>query len=390
MAASEDGSKVVLFGGTEDGNMYFNTIYILDVSSGKWKQGQEAPVARTRMACAVHSYQFIAWGGSSGGNRNTMLNNLPIVYNLNDDKWTDNYNADEKLRHNNTGAIIGGLFAVLVIAGGVGVFVMKKRQRQKHEEEAAYQADAMAAAAISEDHDSNIKVLAQSPQMTYGNASGYEGYGNEYQMNKMDMNGHYQNGSYDGVGPVHGYHDGMSGAGIVGDPNLQYYHSPSMSAGGMEKSPGAYSHLSPAMLYTGVPNTPQMQSPAVLYAGVSHTPQIQSPAVVYLHQQPEGNPFMSPEDYHRPPPHLSAPSVSSSVTLSPSPFMTATMAMSAKATEYQAPSQSNPFQTPVQQYQSPVWTTATYQAYPSPSPGARAPQAIPETKNEFISLHCLK
>ncbi|KAG0308159.1 hypothetical protein BGZ97_000144, partial [Linnemannia gamsii] len=102
MAASDDGSKIVLFGGTQDSNnVFFNSIYILDVKSGKWKQGTSAPTARTRMACTFHSYQFIAWGGSSGGQRSTMLNNVPIVYDLNSDKWVEAYDASNTEKKTN-------------------------------------------------------------------------------------------------------------------------------------------------------------------------------------------------------------------------------------------------------------------------------------------------
>ncbi|KAF8928249.1 hypothetical protein BGZ58_009792 [Dissophora ornata] len=302
MAASADGSKVVLFGGTVDGNTFFSTIYILDVSSGKWKQGQSAPTTRTRMACAFHSYQFVAWGGSSGSSRTTILSNSPVTYNLNQNTWTDNYNANEKQKTTNVGAVVGGIVAVVVIFAGVGVFWMKKRQRRR-EEDAAFRSDAMAAAAMShgEQHlhdDSNVKVLA-----------------NEYPLDNV------------GTGAVGGYHDGSSTTALGGasaDNNDRYY-----TVTVAEKISSPYNHP---------------YSPVNSYGSAAAT---QSPPVAYIPHSPDPNPFMSPYEH-------------SSATPTQSPFMTANY-------------------DPFQQYQQPT----NYQGQPSPSPGARSPQAIPESS--FVS-----
>ncbi|KAG0286990.1 hypothetical protein BGZ98_004843, partial [Dissophora globulifera] len=332
---TEDGSTVVVFGGTPDGNTFFNTIYILDVKSGKWKQGQSAPVARTRMACAFHSYQFIAWGGSSGSSRTTMLNNLPVVYNLNDNKWTDGYNADEKQRKTNIGAIVGGIIAVFAVGAGVGFFLYKRRQRRRAEQD-AFHSDATAAAAITygeDDEDQNIKVLASSPRMGYSNI-GYGGYGNDYPLNAVHG------------GSVEGFHNGMSPAMAAGNVsgNDQYYQM------GGEKISSPYTY-------------PQL--PASPYS-VAQTPMMQSPALIHL-QGSNPNPFLSPDDYHPPP----------------------ALHIAAKATEIQSPAMRKNVSgavgtyDPFQQYQqSPALqhlTPVTYSPQPSPSPSARAPQMIPES-----------
>ncbi|KAG0221198.1 hypothetical protein BGX31_010104 [Mortierella sp. GBA43] len=256
MAASDDGSKVVVFGGTSDNlNEYFNTIYVLDVKNGKWKQGQSASVARTRMACAFHSSQFIAWGGSSSSSRTTMLNNIPIVYNLNNNKWTDNYNADETPKasssSSNVGKLVGALVAMFVIAIGVGYFVMKKRQKRKQAEEDAYRSDALTAAAIQsrEDvlhDDSNIKVQVNSI------------YGNIYAMSPMDSQG--------------------------------YASAHSNGSEKVNSSPYSYS--------TGTPRTAQ-----------------QSPQAVFAQHDGASNPFSSPDDFTHPPTsHYGSPYSAQSTT----------------------------------------------------------------------------
>ncbi|KAI1317414.1 hypothetical protein EDD11_008478 [Mortierella claussenii] len=372
MAASEDGSKIVLFGGTLDGNVYYNTIYILDVSSGKWKQGTSAPVARTRMACAFHSYQFIAWGGSTGSNRNTMLNNLPIIYNLNSDEWTDSYNANEKVKKSNIGAVVGGVIAFLVIVGTAAFLVVRRRRKRREEDDAAYRADALAAAAISaEDEDHNVKVLAMDD---YGQGAGY---GQEYQLHKMDMS----DSRYNGVGSVEGYHDGLSGTTVISgsggsaDGSDHYhYHSTSMSPSGQ----GSEKLSSPYAPHSAVAASPFAMSPAQMYSGAmlpgsaAGTPYLQSPPVAYLHHSNDSNPFVSPEDYHHPPMPVPQPGYlyqgtpTSSTNSSPNPFTTNTTAV---ATTNVGPFQQQTY------HQSPGWPPVL-QGQQSPSPGARAPQVI--------------
>ncbi|KAF8955917.1 hypothetical protein BGZ46_002513 [Entomortierella lignicola] len=255
------------------------------------------------MSCAFHSYQLIVWGGSSGASRTTMLNNLPIVYNLNQDKWTDNYNSAEVERKSNVAGIAGGIFAaVIIIGGGVGFYLWKRKQKREQD---AYHKDAVAAAAISsEDRDANIKVLAEDnsyEHIPYGDYLNYGGYGNNYPLNN--------------VGAVEGYHGASDGSD-------QYYHAGSPLSGGSEKYPSAY-------------------SPSVstnYYGGMAGTPYIQSPPAALIHHQSEQNPFVSPEDYHHPP--------GSGIT-------------SAAVSNGQHP--------------SPTWVSR------SPMPGARSPQAIPDS-----------
>ncbi|KAG0200805.1 hypothetical protein BGX28_006218 [Mortierella sp. GBA30] len=367
MAASEDGSKIVLFGGT-DGATYFNTIYILDVDSGKWKQGQSAPVARTRMACGFHSYQFVAWGGSSGAPRNTMLNNIPMIYNLNQDKWTDSYDASEQKTKSNVGGIIGGIFAVLLVVGAGLWFVMMKR-RKRREEEAAFRADAAATAAVlgNEDEYANIKVLAspdmEHPQYTNVAIDSYGvhgGNGNEYPLSKMDINdphvvaaararyeGYHQDSSVHVTG---GSVSGASGSGQASEKTL---------------SPGTNYASASA---TAVP-TPQLQSPAAVYQ--MNTLYQPSPHLGFHQGDKTPNPFMSAADYHE---QTSAPGsaafMPSSLPPSSNPFAIAT---SSEGGYHHPPLSTG--QDPFQHYLAPSFPTAVS----SPSPGARSPQVIPES-----------
>lgn len=355
-----------MFGGS-DGNTYFDSIYILDVSSGKWKKGQSAPVTRTRMACGFHSHQFVAWGGSSGGSRTTMLNNLPIIYNLNDDKWTDEYSVTEKpAKSSSAGTIIGVLVVIILVGVGAGFFFIRRRRR--NQEQAAMQEDAAASAAMAaEDNHNNVKVLASptarhSHYLNAGAVGHYGAYGvngNEYPLSKMEINDPYA------VEAARARYEGYDN-----EPATYGGDSTNASIGGQ----GTEKNFSPATYYTNsIAATPNLQSPAAVYHTGMGSPYQPSPYLAY--HQADGNPFMSPDDSYVA--ALSVPGSSllgaSSTVPSPSnPFMTTT----SSENEYHHPppsTNSDPFR----QYPAPAWNT-TYQAMQSPGSGARAPQVLPE------------
>ncbi|KAG0286258.1 hypothetical protein BGZ97_007507, partial [Linnemannia gamsii] len=170
-AASEDGSKVVLFGGSLDSNTFFDTIYVLDVVSGVWKQGASASAYRTRMACGFMAGQFVAFGGSKGSNRETtMHDNVPIIYDLDLDVWSTGYDpagptggsgggggngsgsGDDGGGKSNTAVIAGaagGVVAVILI--GVVAFFIFRRRRQNKDKKAAESEARIAASVADED-----------------------------------------------------------------------------------------------------------------------------------------------------------------------------------------------------------------------------------------------
>ncbi|KAF9366773.1 hypothetical protein BGX34_007547 [Mortierella sp. NVP85] len=178
-AASEDGSKIVVFGGSLDTKTYYQDIYILDVPTATWKRGPPATVPRTRMACGFHSGQFIAWGGSSADNRTTtMHNNIPLVYDTETDVWTTQYtfkgtksdppppsslpssspssaNGSSTPESNkNLGPVIGGAIAAIVALCGCALAIFIVYQRKKREKLGHYRDnDRMAASLTSEEDD---------------------------------------------------------------------------------------------------------------------------------------------------------------------------------------------------------------------------------------------
>ncbi|KAG0023235.1 hypothetical protein BGZ81_008193 [Podila clonocystis] len=361
MVATEDGSKIVIFGGT-DGATYYNDIYILDVEKAKWKRGADSGTSRTRMACGLHSAQFIAWGGSSGSNRNTIFGNTPIIYNLNSDKWVDSYDSSLKLSSGGAGAIVGTVVGVVAAVALVGLWFYRKRKQRLEEE--AYHADAMAAAAIgADDADNNVKVsLGDAPLHSNTPYFGAH-HGNDYPLSKMEINDSHAveaaRERYRKEDELSGYHS--SGAELMNSPVPSHYYLQQL------KSP---------------------QSPAATYQqGTPYLSNINTGSA-YSHSN---NPFEDSSQYPN--------SSTGSTSPASNPFSNAHATSgtseyhpsSAATTPYMQHSQqhsqdpfeqvSSPPLPPLQQAQAQVYPT--YSAYAaaqamSPSPGARAPQVIPE------------
>ena len=295
-----------------------------------------------------------------------MLNNVPVVYDLNSDKWVENYDVDNSEKKSNIGAIVGGLAAVAAVGAVIAFLMVRKRKQRRSEREDAFKSDTLAANMTSMEDD-NIKVEApDSPRMEYGN---------QYPLNKMEssVTSPSQQQLYPAYGiqsPAVAYQQyGGDHAGYVGSPYQQY--NGAYGPGG-EYGPdqyGAYpSHIQHQQGY-----------PPAHDAGGDYA------------QQP--NPFMSPEDYHS---QATVGGVASSVSSGSSnpftnaansaatPIFTSASAVGSPAVGYQTTPRINPAHDPFHTTQGSPWN-GTYpgqQQQPttmSPSPGARAPQVIPES-----------
>ncbi|KAF9912688.1 hypothetical protein EC991_009424 [Linnemannia zychae] len=192
-AASDDGSKIVLFGGSLDANTFFSTIYTLDVASAEWTLGQAAPDFRARMACGYHAGQFIAFGGSRGTSQSTILNNIPIIYDVEANTWSPNFDPDGPTGANGGGGggkgsgksnlapIIGGAAggAVFLTVFGIAVFCCFKRRKASRAKEAR-DADAKAAASVTntdEDDRHGQRILLHNYHSGNGGGSHSSPYG---------------------------------------------------------------------------------------------------------------------------------------------------------------------------------------------------------------------
>ncbi|KAI1305001.1 hypothetical protein EDD11_005025 [Mortierella claussenii] len=167
MAASEDGTRVVVFGGRVpltsttkviSESTFSSEFYVLDVVSGVWRQGPNATSPRVYMACLIAGDQFLVWGGSDN---NQVLSGGPIIFDLTKFQWTNAYTApsyypkpstatptasrgpaqptgDPKGGNgpSNTGAIVGGVvggLAVVGLAGGLLFFYRRKKRINRAE-----------------------------------------------------------------------------------------------------------------------------------------------------------------------------------------------------------------------------------------------------------------
>ena len=167
MAASEDGSTIVVYGGRIPLNTtatppitYTGTFYTLDVPSGKWTQGPDGDI-RLYMACLIVGDQFIAWGGTDGNN---TYNTPPRVFDLTKYQWVTSYTAplyylnapkstsaispiststsipspnssDSSKTSSNLGAILGGTFGglfVITLAALIFVYLKRKEDSIKY------------------------------------------------------------------------------------------------------------------------------------------------------------------------------------------------------------------------------------------------------------------
>ncbi|KAG9320902.1 hypothetical protein KVV02_008686 [Mortierella alpina] len=139
MEISEDGSKVVVFGGRVLGRRSLvnsKRLYILDLNTMAWKEGTSSLSPRSSAACTIAGSSFIAWGGQDDGG---TASNGAIIYDMNTDKYASQYKPTGAVLNpsspasngsTNIGVIIGAIAAGLVVFGLlVGAFFYFKRRR---------------------------------------------------------------------------------------------------------------------------------------------------------------------------------------------------------------------------------------------------------------------
>ncbi|KAF9323634.1 hypothetical protein BG006_001279 [Podila minutissima] len=356
MVATEDGSKIVVFGGT-DGVTFNKDIYILDLEKAKWKRGTDSGTPRTRMACGLHSAQLIAWGGSSGVSRNTIFGNTPVIYDLNSDKWVGSYDSSKKLSSGGVGSIVGTVVGVVAAVALVGLVIYRKRKQRLEED--AYHADAIAAAAVgADDADNNVKVsLGDRPLHSNTPYFGAQ-HGNDYPLSKMEINDSHAmeaaRDRYTKENESSGYHGGS--AELMTSPVPSHYYPQQV------QSPAAtYQQGTPYLNHTNAGSAySNSNNPFENYS--------QYPNSSTGGGSPGSNPFSNAHA-------TSATSEYYPSSAATTPYM--------QHSQYQGPFEqvSSPPMPPQQQAQVqvyPNYTTYAAGQTMSPSPGARAPQVIPE------------
>ncbi|KAF9137117.1 hypothetical protein BGX30_010531 [Mortierella sp. GBA39] len=161
-ATSDDGSKIIVFGGELDVASFLSSIYVLDVATQIWKRGPDVPTQRSQSACAYHDGQFIVFGGTGSKNMSEdMHTTQPLVFDVQALIWVLQFapkevpsppsspngggnatgdgggmNGGETREKSNVGLIVACASGGFVVLLGVMVAVIlsrKKRERRKRD-----------------------------------------------------------------------------------------------------------------------------------------------------------------------------------------------------------------------------------------------------------------
>ncbi|KAG0377362.1 hypothetical protein BGX24_006251 [Mortierella sp. AD032] len=159
-AASDDGTRMIVYGGRSIGTPVFGDLYLLNTVTGEWVKGAPGP-ARMNPVCTIAGDQFLIWGGQDG--TGALTGAAMLIYNFATSTWVTNYippvsypkptpsitptptnstpsgtsptpttGGDDEKPGSNLAAIIGGIIAVLVlVAIIIGYILYRRRQQQQ-------------------------------------------------------------------------------------------------------------------------------------------------------------------------------------------------------------------------------------------------------------------
>ncbi|KAG0018885.1 hypothetical protein BGZ81_010035 [Podila clonocystis] len=204
MASSEDGNKIVVYGGRVVPNTsvtppvdYTGTIHILDIPTGQWTEGPSGS-PRLYMACVVVGDQFVAWGGAKGDGSTYALS-PPVIFDLTKRQWVEKYTAPAYLLNwphptvkgpatatgtppagppepsspNNLGAILGGVFGslfVIAMAAAIYIFFLRRKDKAKY----STPTDQKSAGGASGDNHGSSESLQSPPTSFLTSAFNYQ------------------------------------------------------------------------------------------------------------------------------------------------------------------------------------------------------------------------
>ncbi|KAF9355470.1 hypothetical protein BGX34_010463 [Mortierella sp. NVP85] len=139
MAASENGTKIMIFGGLLDSKAVAGDIWVLDVPTLTWRRGPDSNVKRSMNACTIVDNTFISWGGYDGVQ---TADSSAILFDIPSMTFITEYSppVTESSSTSKRNIIIGACSAVailLVIAITVLVYVLRKRKRLREAKEPA-------------------------------------------------------------------------------------------------------------------------------------------------------------------------------------------------------------------------------------------------------------
>ncbi|KAF9920663.1 hypothetical protein FBU30_009480 [Linnemannia zychae] len=180
LAISEDGSKLVVYGGrtsfTNPG--LTGDLYILDTNTLEWTQGATGE-ARSYTACTIAGNQLIVWGGKTAspaqGAPEPITTQALLIYDMNRNQWVTNYTPPPPTsttstgskptttdsgttttpeKSTNMGAIIGGVVGGLVVVCVAG-FLFWRRRKQNGAKKQHVQSDVKLVKANASKNQSN-------------------------------------------------------------------------------------------------------------------------------------------------------------------------------------------------------------------------------------------
>ncbi|KAF9992459.1 hypothetical protein BGZ79_003056 [Entomortierella chlamydospora] len=151
-----NGTKMLLFGGLYAPTLEFNGIHILDMATLSWTKGSDVDesLRRNNMACSVSGDNFVSWGGNQAGVYPTILL-TPAVYNIKNNQWVTQYTPSVPTTSttttsstttaststpantvnppsksgSQTGPIIGGVVAGVVVLAIAGFFIHRRSKK---------------------------------------------------------------------------------------------------------------------------------------------------------------------------------------------------------------------------------------------------------------------
>ncbi|GJJ74243.1 hypothetical protein EMPS_06601 [Entomortierella parvispora] len=144
MAIAEDGSRIVVFGGKIVAtNVWTGALWVLDLGSLTWTQGQPYSTNRAFPGCTiVGSSTFVAWGGY---NQAQTTSSSAIIYDLDTNTYLTQYtppgsvsnqtsssgSGGSTTKSSNSAPLIGGVIGgCAVVALIVGAFLLGRRKRR--------------------------------------------------------------------------------------------------------------------------------------------------------------------------------------------------------------------------------------------------------------------
>ncbi|KAF9081441.1 Multiple epidermal growth factor-like domains protein 8 [Mortierella sp. AD031] len=137
IAANEDGTMVVIYGGRPANGPYLGDINILNTKTQTWTQGVSGK-PRIYTACTISNNQLLVWGGSEIDDQ--IASPEVLIYNLTSATWNTTYTPppksvappSESSSPVNAGAIAGGVVAgVAVICACVLFYIFRRRRHAR-------------------------------------------------------------------------------------------------------------------------------------------------------------------------------------------------------------------------------------------------------------------